>query len=103
MKKLAIVTSILSVVFLSTTILVYVIYAPSYGRPSLDRVEKTPISIRPLDVVDGRTIYDVFAGGKWVGDQMYAEEIAISLISGTWQYDETAHICNHEICPNNQE
>ena len=48
--------------------------------------------IIPVDSVDGRPVYDVVLKNDSLVEHMYAEEIAYSLTTGKWQYNEMLRI-----------
>lgn len=57
------------------------------------RTVDNSIRISFVDSVDGRPTYTVLFNDGRALDQMYPEEIAQSLITGKWTYDETLTIC----------
>ena len=56
------------------------------------RVMPSGVLIYPEKEVDGRPTYKVVLDDENVLDYMYVEEIAESLLSGEWHYNEDAHI-----------
>ena len=55
-------------------------------------IEDGRIVVIPVGEVDGRKKYDVVISDENVKSAMYAEEIAYSLNTGTWQYNEMLRI-----------
>jgi hypothetical protein len=50
------------------------------------------IVLIPTDTIDGRPVYDVVLKNDSLVEHMYSEEIANSLNTGKWQYDEMLRI-----------
>lgn len=44
--------------------------------------------IIPVDTIDGRKVYNVVFADERGMDRMYAEEIANSMITGKWDYNQ---------------
>jgi hypothetical protein len=57
------------------------------------------IKITFVDSVDGRPTYNVEFNDGTALDQMYPEEIAQSLITGQWTYDETLSVVGLDSAP----
>jgi hypothetical protein len=54
--------------------------------------EHKGILLIPTDTVDGRPVYSVLLDDGTGLDLMYAEEIAHSLVTGKWQYNEDLRV-----------
>lgn len=61
----------------------------------LTMLPKDAIMLIPTDTMDDRPMYSIIKKGKCIMENMYAEEIFISLKQGKWQYNETALVQSH--------
>jgi hypothetical protein len=64
------------------------IYPKECTRKHQNFIEDGRVIIIPVGDVDGRKKFDVIISDENVKEAMYAEEIAKSLITGIWQYNE---------------
>lgn len=57
------------------------------------KIDTTTIVIYPtMNIVDGRQTFSVIIGDKYAMDYMYPEEIAESLKTGKWEYNEDLRV-----------
>jgi hypothetical protein len=78
----------------------YLLLKSEYSKPISLRTENKPpvqyitkrIVLEFADTIDGRPTYNVLLSDTSQFDCMYPEEIANSLNTGTWHYNETLKV-----------
>lgn len=88
MKKVIITAVLSALVFTYVGYLVGLSNAPKCHRPHINVINDGRFTVVPADTVEGRQTYNVLFEDETGLDSMYPEEIAKSLVTGRWQYNE---------------
>jgi regulator of extracellular matrix RemA (YlzA/DUF370 family) len=95
MKKQTVITLIIiSVILIGIGVKLGEVLAPVHEctRKHQNIIPDGRIVIIPVDTVEGRPVFDVIISDENVVEAMYPEEIANSLNSGKWEYNEMLEI-----------